>query len=533
MNARSQLNPQDGEMLVVSGLRKRYGRVLALDDVSFSIPAGCIVGITGPNGAGKTTLFDVLTGVTPADSGSAVYKGLRISGGSIEYLGRLGIVRTFQDGHLPSSLTVDEYLALADASGRNYIHGTKSDNDDRINAWRAGIVEEARTHIEAMRFTGTHKRTCGELPVGEQKLLTALRAILRKPQLLLLDEPTQSFSADWVRLLDKWLRLLCADGSSVLLISHDIQFAEGVCDRMLPMAFGKIMTESQRVGASSGTVHFAGKPTAIKHGRPPLLSVRQLDVQVNGFSIVHDVSIDIQAGEIIGIIGPNGVGKSTLLKAIIGLSERGSGTVHFEGVDLTSIRPVDLVRRGLSLVLQNARLAPRLRVAEALTLCWNRGERRGSRDTSSDPWRDLKTLDDLYLRFPLLASRRSVRAGVLSAGEAQLLVVAMAIALRPRVLFLDEPSVGLHPIALRDLFQWLSDLVEKGLALVIVEQRVPELKAVADRMYELKSGRLHKLLARHDALDLIYDHSPSQRYSRSDCIPRAPEDVQDKSGLCV
>ena len=107
MNARSQLNSQDGEMLVVSGLRKRYGRVLALDDVSFSIPAGCIVGITGPNGAGKTTLFDVLTGVTPANSGTAVYKGLRISGSSIEDLGRLGIVRTFQDGRLPSSLTVD------------------------------------------------------------------------------------------------------------------------------------------------------------------------------------------------------------------------------------------------------------------------------------------------------------------------------------------------------------------------------------------------------------------------------------------
>jgi ABC-type branched-subunit amino acid transport system ATPase component len=505
MNSGSQPNPKDGEMLVVSGLRKRYGRVLALDDVSFSIRAGCIAGITGPNGAGKTTLFDVLTGVTPANSGSAVYKCLRISGCSIEDLGRMGIVRTFQDGHLPSSLTVDEYLALADAPSRNYMHGTKSDDDERINAWRAAIVEEARTHIEAMRFAGTRKRTCGELPVGEQKLLTALRAVLRKPELLLLDEPTQSFSTDWVSLLAKWLRRLCADGSSVLLISHDIQFAEGVCDRMLPMAFGKITTEPQRVRASSGTVHFVGKPTAIEHGRTPLLSVRHLDVQVNGFSIVHDVSIDIHAGEIIGIIGQNGAGKSTLLRAIMGLSARGAGTVYFEGMDLTSVRPVDLVRRGLSLVLQNARLAPRLCVAEALTLCWNRGTHRASGNATPDPWRHLKTLDDLYVRFPQLADRRSVRAGVLSAGEAQLLAVAMAIALRPRVLFLDEPSVGLHPVALLGLFRWFSDLVEKGLALVIVEQRVPELRAIAKRMFELQGGQFREMLVGGDPLELIYD----------------------------
>jgi branched-chain amino acid transport system ATP-binding protein len=223
-----------------------------------------------------------------------------------------------------------------------------------------------------------------------------------------------------------------------------------------------------------------------KESSPALLEVRDLEVSVNGFSVVREISLDVKRGDVIGIIGPNGAGKSTLLRGILGLLPRTTGTVTFEGLDITPLPPFAVAKRGVSLMLQGARLAPRLTVQDAVDLCWKDGS---SSPEGSTVWEDLQSTQDLYLRFPAVSRRRFVHAGVLSAGEQQLLALMMSIARRPKLLLLDEPSVGLHPVVLRELFQWLGKLASRGLGLVVVEQHVEALSTIATQMVTVENGR--------------------------------------------
>ena len=481
--------------LKACSLSKTYGGVKALNQVSFSLDAGCVMGIVGPNGAGKTTLFDVLTGMTLPDGGTAWYNDRLITGLSIESLGRLGVARTFQDGTVPFELTISEYLALAEPPRWLRRVGAGGERLPGVVEWREKIMNDVRPFLENLRSGTRVDRRCGELGLGEQKFLMVIRAVLRQPHVLLLDEPTQSFSADWTALLVGWLDGLSAAGSSVLLISHDMPFASRVCNQVLQMADGQIVDGDTHSGARSGRSEEADYAPCFPPDNDaidPLLSINHLQARVNGFVVVDDVSFDIRPGEVLGIVGPNGAGKSTLLKTILGLQPRGAGTVVLEGIDVTSQPPFELSARGISLVLQGARLPARLFVEDALDLCWRTGGGAWSNTPQNEnhAWRMLTSVEDLYALFPPLAARRFARAGVLSAGEQQLLAMAMALARRPKVLLLDEPSVGLHPSALSRLFQWLGELAGRGIALIIVEQQVTLLKRLARKGFVLEAGQV-------------------------------------------
>ncbi len=211
-----------------------------------------------------------------------------------------------------------------------------------------------------------------------------------------------------------------------------------------------------------------------------MLAVEGLTARYGAVVALHDVSIDVGEGELVALVGPNGAGKTTLLNTVAGLVRPAGGRVRLDGVDVTGAEPARLVRAGLALVPEHRRIFADLTVGENLQLA-------GVTATKADRRR---RLDEARERFPVLADRWSTSAGYLSGGEAQQLAVARALMSDPRIVLLDEPTLGLAPIMVDVVFELLVDLRRRGRTVFVVEQNARRALEVADRGYLLRTGRI-------------------------------------------
>jgi branched-chain amino acid transport system ATP-binding protein len=213
-----------------------------------------------------------------------------------------------------------------------------------------------------------------------------------------------------------------------------------------------------------------------------LLSVRDLVVGYDGVPVLHGLEFDLVAGEMLTIVGANGAGKSTLLKALSGIRRPFSGAIVFDGTDITRWSPARIVRAGLVHVPENRRLFPASSVLENLRL-GGYARRRNRAELASD-------IDDALATFPILAERRRQPAGSLSGGEQQMLTISMGLMARPRLLILDEPSLGLAPVLVQQVLARIKDLHRNGTTILLVEQLAEHALALADRGLVMKLGEI-------------------------------------------
>jgi branched-chain amino acid transport system ATP-binding protein len=226
--------------------------------------------------------------------------------------------------------------------------------------------------------------------------------------------------------------------------------------------------------------------------KEPALRVSGLDVSYGGVAAVRDLSLEVGSSEIVGLIGPNGAGKSTTLHAIMGLVPPQSGEIALGGVAIRGKPPESIVRSGVALVPEGRRLFGELTVRENLQLGLA-GRRRGEANGNE--------LEEVHELFPILRDFSRRQAGTLSGGQQQQLAIARALVARPSVLLLDEPSLGLAPTTVDLVFATLEAIRERGLAILLVEQRAQRTVALADRTYVLANGELRLTLTRDDAAD--------------------------------
>lgn len=213
-----------------------------------------------------------------------------------------------------------------------------------------------------------------------------------------------------------------------------------------------------------------------------MLAVEDLHLAYGKVRAVQGVSLDLARGELVTLIGANGAGKSSVLHAICGLAPVGSGTIRLDGENITGTPYHRLVRRGVVLVPEGRQLVAGLSVTETLML--------GASITSASPAATRRRMDEVLEVFAMLRDRLEDRAGMLSGGQAQMLAVARGLMSAPRLLLLDEPSLGLAPMAVRDLFKLIARLNGDGLSILVVEQNVHQALAIADRGYVIESGRV-------------------------------------------
>lgn len=209
-----------------------------------------------------------------------------------------------------------------------------------------------------------------------------------------------------------------------------------------------------------------------------LLEVSGLTTRYGSITALRDVSLSVGDGEVVGLIGPNGAGKTTLLNTVAGLLPPAAGTVVFDGTDVTGAAPEQMLKSGLALVPEHRRIFADFTVAENLRI--------GGITLAAAERAEM--LEEVVEVFPFLRSRWDAMAGYLSGGEAQQLAIARALMCRPRLLLMDEPSLGLAPVLVDAVFELIAELRDRGRTLLVVEQNAARMLDVADRAYVLRSG---------------------------------------------
>jgi len=448
------LDTAAGPVLYLDGVTVSFDGFRALNGLTFVVEPGELRCVIGPNGAGKTTMMDVITGKTRPDTGDVFFgQANDLTRMSETEIATLGIGRKFQKPTVFRNHTVWENLELALDAAQGILHTLSarltSEQEDRIDAVLGitGLREEAH-------------RTADLLSHGQKQWLEIGILLMQDPKLLLLDEPVAGMT-DYETGRTAELVQSLAGKHSVVVVEHDMQFVGSIARTVTVLHEGKVLAEGpmDRVRADDRVV--------------------ELVQYYGGSNVLRGIDLDVPQGSCVALLGRNGVGKTTLLRCIMGMLQIRSGTVRFDGKDLTRLSPFERARLGIGYVPQGREIFPRLTVAENIAV----GE-------SAARGRPTAPLEELFALFPALQAMQGRRGGDLSGGQQQQLAIIRALVARPSLLLLDEPTEGIQPSLVKDIERVLRLLQGRGMTILLVEQYVEFARALAQDYAILDRGEV-------------------------------------------
>ena len=490
-----------GVVLEASGVSKSFGGIAALVDVDFDLRAGEVHALVGENGAGKSTLMKILAGV------HVEYDGvIRLTGAPVKFAGvqdaeRAGVAIIHQELDLVPELTAADNIFL----GREpLIAGTIVDRR-RIAKAADGLLRRLGIDIDP-------QSRLAELRVGEQQLVEIAKALSLDARILMMDEPTSALSTSECETLFKVVRQLAAAGVAIIFTSHRIDEVVELADRVTVLRDGRHVLTAPIEGLSSDAIISAmvGRNLVLTHRQlmavegAPVLSVRNLTldtVSPRGWRrVLHGVSFDLRRGEILGIGGLLGSGRTEILESIFGAA-RGwrTGEIAIDGKPAEISSPTDACRLGLALVTEDRKargllLASTVRDNVALPSV-GALSRFGIRDFA----REAAIAEDTVERLSVRCNDVEQIVSTLSGGNQQKVVIGKWLATEPRVLLLDEPTRGIDVGAKQEIYQLVFQLAARGLGIVTVSSEMPELLLLSDRVLVMCEGRQTGILARAEA----------------------------------
>ena len=498
---RAKLTRSDAPVLLeCREVSVRFGGLQALGGVDLEVREGEIVGLIGPNGAGKTTLFECISGFQPVSAGHVRYRGEDLLTHAPGDRAELGIGRTLQNVRLFPYLTVVDNIRIA--LHRHMNRGVLSHAfalPPARDEERATLTE-AQELVELVGMGDFAEKFASELSYGTLRLLELACMIALRPKLLLLDEPASGISQKETEALGPLLRQIKQQtDATMLIIEHDMPLVMGLADWIYCLDAGQNLSEGrpETVQADPAVIEaYLGTPAEQrkvaaqakrKRGRDEaaaemLLEVEGLDVFYDKVQVLYEVDVEVRRGERIALLGTNGAGKSTILKAASGIIPIAGGKVRWKGEDTSNLSAEELVRRGLGHVPGGRGLFPTLSVAENVRM-------------GGYIYKDRKQVEAEMTRvmeyFPWIRERADQPAGTLSVCEQQQLATARALMARPELLMIDELSLGLAPIVIERLMETVQRLHEdEGLTVLIVEQQASFALGYTDRAYFLEKGEV-------------------------------------------
>ena len=469
-----------------------YGGVTALDRLNLEVRRGEIVGLIGANGAGKSTFFNAVSGLAPT-TGSIKYRGVELVRRSAAIRSGLGVARTFQDLGLVRAESVVENVLLAQtwlaqypAAGGLVGLGTTIPTERKLR-------KRAELALELFGLDHLAKERLGDLPYGTMRIVEIAAAVAAGPDLLLLDEATAGLGPEESHALgDRFLVVRDELGLTLVIVEHHVPLIARVCDYCYCLESGALIAEGKPDDRHRRPEGRRIVPRSLQrgHGRrsvrmnvaaAPMLEIDGLCSGYGSLQVLFDVTLDVRQGEIVALMGSNGAGKTTTLRAITGLLPRQKGRLRLAGDDITKSSTESLVSRGVALIPEGRGMFRDLTVAENLEL-----GAYSVRDKAAIG----EATERSYATFPILSERREQKAGRLSGGQQQMLAVARALMSNPRLLLVDEASLGLSPIMTETVFDLIGAARESsGVSVLIVEQNAAALD-LADRAFVLEKGQV-------------------------------------------
>ena len=469
--------------LEVRDLGITFGGIKAASAVSFAALPGKVTSVIGPNGAGKTTVLNLIGGFYRPDSGSIRLGERELAGSPAWKVARAGIARTYQTTKLFATMSIIDNVLIALRRGR-------------LGSMAADAASPAdRDAAEALlAFVGYHGSLsvpAGDLPHVDRRLVEIARALAMRPRVLLLDEPAAGLMRSDKDALSRLIRRIADLGIAVILVEHDMLLVMGISDAVIVLDAGvriaagspvEVRHDPRVLKAYLGGGEMRARPRATpwSGAHDAVLTTVKLTAGYGAAPVLDNVSLDVRPGEMVTIIGSNGAGKSTTMRAISGLLRPVEGAIVLDNAPIGELETHQIARRGLALVPEGRQVFPELSVLDNLVLGAH-SRKEADRDGE---------IAALLERFPRLKERLTIRAGLLSGGEQQMLAIARGLMAKPRILLLDEPSLGLAPAMINELFDILAGLRDEGVTILLVDQMAALALTVADRGYVLDLGKI-------------------------------------------
>jgi ribose transport system ATP-binding protein len=474
-------------VLQARGICKAFPGVQALQDVSLDLRRGEVLAVVGENGAGKSTLMKILAGVETPDSGTVLLDGQAIQVKNVDDAQRRGIVLIHQELNLAENLDIAGNIFLGREPRRagwlGLIQGRIHDDAEAITR-RLGLDRPTRTPV-------------AELSIGQQQMVEIARALSLRSRVLIMDEPTSSLTQRETERLFEVIRDLRREGMSILYISHRLREVEEIADRVTVLRDGRNAGNLPRdqvrhdamvrlmVGRELKQL-FKREHAPAKQEEAPLLRVEGLSLDVGG----NPISFDLRAGEIVGMAGLMGAGRTELAETLFGLRKARGGRVSLAGRVLKMDSPADAIREGILLLPEDRRvqgLVLPLSVKDNLTLA---SLRQVSRYGLVQRAREREAAEAMVRRLNVRTPSVDQTVGLLSGGNQQKVVLGKWLARTHRVLILDEPTRGVDVGAKTEMYALMDQLAGQGVAVLMISSDLEEVLGMSDRVLVMHQGSL-------------------------------------------
>lgn len=466
------------------GISKRFGPVQALADVTFRVRKGSVHALCGENGAGKSTLMKVLAGVHLPDAGVIQLAGKAVRFTAPAEALEAGISMIFQELDLAEDLTVAENVFLG-AEPRGAVPFTV----DR-RAMLVGTEQLASQY----GFTVRAAATVSDLSTGDCQIVELLKALRRKASIIVMDEPTSSLSETEARRLFEVVRQLRSRGIAIVYISHRLEEVKELADDISVLRDGKVVHSAPAAEIDIPAIvrHMVGRELT-EFFPPKSAHLGEVRVKVDELSSaegVREVSFEIRAGEIVGMAGLIGSGRTEVARALFGVQPKTSGRVALDGTALNIGSPADAIQAGIALLTEDRK---RTGLCVELPCFWNitlpnldvLGMSR-----FLNPAREAETAAKVGGQMNVKWSSPHAPASSLSGGNQQKLLVARWLLAKSHFMVFDEPTRGIDVGAKREIYSLLNALASEGKAILFISSELPELFGVADRILVMRRGKL-------------------------------------------
>lgn len=479
-------------ILRLNGINKSFSSAKVLHDIHLEVRQGEVLGLVGENGAGKSTLMNILGGVLPRDSGTMELNGAPYEPATPKAAQKAGIAFIHQELNLFSNLTVAENLFLDELpTGRLWSVQYKK------------MHQQAREHLQSFGVNVSPTTKVGNLPMGIRQSIEITKALIKNAQIIIFDEPTTSLSAKEKENLISTIRRLHADGVTVVYISHILEDVFALCDRIAVLRDGQLISvdETARLDRTRVIKKMVGRdlnqvyPTIEKTIGDVVYEARG----VNQNGSVKNVSFTLRAGEIVGLFGLMGSGRTELVRCLFGIDRMQSGEVYFNGTRLQHLTPQECIEHGIAFVTEDRRqeglLMPKPVRDNLVTVKLDqlRGRlgmiNRQREDTEAETM-----IKELRIRVGD-KNRQAVRN--LSGGNQQKVVLGKWLMCKPMMFLMDEPTRGVDVGAKYEIYTIMGDMAKAGTTILFISSEMEELMGVCDRILVISKGRLAADIPRH------------------------------------
>ncbi|HEY2420762.1 MAG TPA: sugar ABC transporter ATP-binding protein [Neobacillus sp.] len=480
-------------VIEMTGISKSFSGNKVLDQVDFQLLPGEIHALMGENGAGKSTLIKILTGIYERDAGKVFIKGNAVHFKNPKEAEQAGIAVIHQELNIIPYLTVYENMFL----GKELTVGRLGITKDKE------MKRKTKEYLNRLGIDLDPNMEAGNLSVGQQQMIEIARAVAANTEVLIMDEPTAALTEREIEVLFKVILALKEQGVGIVYISHRMEEIFQICDRI------SVLRDGQFIGMKAVSETNFDEIVKLMVGRQLGERFPERDAKIGQerFKVEHlsskgsfeDISFSVHQGEIIGVAGLMGAGRTEIMQAIFGYRALDGGKVFIDGKEVSMKSPYDAIKAGIAFVTEDRKsqgLILDLSVRENLSIT---NLAKISKNSLISTKTEMSLVDDLIEKLHVKTSGREISVKSLSGGNQQKIVIGKWLGLQPKILILDEPTRGVDVGAKKEIYQLMNALTHQGVSIIMVSSELPEILGMSDRILVIHEGKLSAVLDKSEA----------------------------------